>query len=212
MQTPNVADALASTGPTGLARVLEALAHSKPNADRSPEALKRHADATTFVSTLLDAPTYEERIAARLAALEKCLPIGGHDISVVMRRERGAPVVSISCYVSRGYNDHFRTVAPTFDEAADEFAAQLVARAAEFDDKRVRRLALRVIELTADFGECTAAQLRRENDSAELSAELRKRVTDEANRLATSGQPFVIVDAPAGNGAPSDDEDETDGD
>lgn len=96
---------------------------------------------------------------------------------------------------------------PRFEIYADDldtlFArgkAECEARGDEFAKKLVRQMALRVIELTADFGSCSVSQLRGAQFSDEQVKFYGAMACAEADQIASNG-PFAIIEERGANAA-----------
>ncbi len=104
--------------------------------------------------------------------------------------EKGA---SASLY-PRGvsYDPAVRAVATTFDELIINLRSEWAKFSDEFDRKQTRLLAIAIIELTADQGECAEPALRGRGFSQADIDRLGEKAAEEATRLSTLG-PFAIV-------------------
>lgn len=74
-------------------------------------------------------------------------------------------------------------------------------RKSKLNAEKIRRMALAVIEVTADKGECLPADLRARSFSDAEIKSFGTLACEEAQRLADAG-PFSISDGNTGNGAP----------
>lgn len=92
--------------------------------------------------------------------------------------------------------------AATFAEAVDKLGCAWEARRSLADKATIRKMALAIIEITTDQGECSDAALRGAGFSQHQVAAMGALACSEATRLAAGG-PFSIVKT-AGRNAPSD--------
>lgn len=83
------------------------------------------------------------------------------------------------------------------EKSRDEIAARADHRAVAV----TRAMALKIIEITADLGECTDRALRAEFDAKDVTA-YSARAAEQANELASNG-PFSVVITDGANGQPA---------
>jgi len=93
-----------------------------------------------------------------------------------------------------------RAAAATFDELIIKLRSEWVKVREEYDRKQTRLLAVAIIELTADQGECAEPALRGRGFPQADIDRLGEKASEEATRLSTLG-PFTIVKT-AGRNAP----------
>lgn len=101
----------------------------------------------------------------------------------------------------------FEVQADTFTELFDAVKAKWIEHAAKYRAEMIRKMALKIITITANIGHCTDAALRgtfefSEKDVTTYGAE----ACAEANEIAGKG-PFEIVTLGGANGAPDTTED-----
>lgn len=99
-----------------------------------------------------------------------------------------------------------------FSVEADDFAALAQAAQAKWDEhcdvhrqRTIRKMALEIIQITAEFGECTDAALRGTTFTADEVARYGADACADATAIAANG-PFSIVTHGGANGAPAEDE------
>ena len=138
-----------------------------------------------------DLTTAEARDAFN--ALAKEIGSGRIFVSLNDKSWARAPALHASVYGVRGMGDdrRFAVEADTFRDLIDEIRAKHAETADVHDKATIRKMALKIIELTADFGECTDAALRQHFDAKEV-AQLGERAAADANEIAAGG-PFSIV-------------------
>ena len=121
---------------------------------------------------------------------------------------RGGVHAHISVYpvgMGRGtYNDTILGIGLTWRDAFDDVRAKWAVVAAQQAEKLLRKMAIEIIQQTADRGECTDASLRAVFSPADVEQFGTAAIT-EANKLADGG-PFAIVPVPGNN--PPEDQDE----
>ena len=93
----------------------------------------------------------------------------------------------------------FSVEADTFDELFALAEAAWAKRQADYRAKIIRSMALEIIRLTADHGECTDAALRA-TFSVEEVARFGKEAVKDANAIASNG-PFAIAIMKGANAA-----------
>lgn len=130
--------------------------------------------------------------------------IGAHadvfvSISLGGRRE---PALYGNVYVNgMSHGISFSEEADTFDAMLEKLTAKWVSHKEEHERQFVRKLALRIIEVTAEIGECTDAALRGRDFSTEDVIRYGERACTEANDIAGRG-PFKLRMLGQSNGAP----------
>lgn len=97
-------------------------------------------------------------------------------------------------------NQAFMVFADDLSALLDKALAKWAEHAAEYRRQMVRKMALAVIRITAECGQCTDAALRQQFAEEDVEALSADAVTD-ANTIAGNG-PFSVVALPRGNGAP----------
>jgi len=90
--------------------------------------------------------------------------------------------------------------AMTFEALFEELEREHASYKAQHHASKVRRMALKIIELTAIHGECDDARLRGGDFGAAEVAELGDEACAEANRMASNG-PFKITRMVGSNAA-----------
>lgn len=88
----------------------------------------------------------------------------------------------------------------TWESALAEVREAWGAKRADFEIAIVRNIALAIIRITFDMGECTEQALRVEFSAADIER-FGSAAIERANTMA-EGAPFSIVGSDAGNGAP----------
>lgn len=103
------------------------------------------------------------------------------------------PALNASVYGPRGVvgEMRFSVSADTFAELIEAVRAKHAETRDAHDATAIRAMALKIIELTADHGECTDAALRQHFDAGDV-ARLGDRAAADANEIAAGG-PFAIV-------------------
>ncbi|MES3028531.1 MAG: hypothetical protein V4820_11835 [Pseudomonadota bacterium] len=93
----------------------------------------------------------------------------------------------------------FHVKADTYRETLAKVAAEWEARGATYIATTIREMALAIITITADLGECTDAALRAKFDAADI-ARYGERACEQATSMASNG-PFSIVKLTGANDA-----------
>jgi hypothetical protein len=93
-----------------------------------------------------------------------------------------------------------RVAAADLDELFEKLTAGWAECSARYRAETVRKMALRIINLTAENGECTDAALRGDVFSAGDVKMFGAEACEEANRIAAKG-PFSIVSIKGANAA-----------
>lgn len=93
----------------------------------------------------------------------------------------------------------FSFEAETFEEALRLGREKWEAQRIKHEARVVRQIALAIIRITAEQGECTDAALRQEFDSEDI-ARFGKLAIEDANAIAANG-PFAIVHMQGANAA-----------
>lgn len=94
---------------------------------------------------------------------------------------------------------HFSVTADSYRETIQKIEAEWASKADTHAAKTVREMALAIISITADVGECTDAALRAQFDAADV-IRYGKRACDEATEIAGLG-PFSITTLGGANDA-----------
>ena len=89
------------------------------------------------------------------------------------------------------YQSHFGVSANTYRELVEKIEAEWAVRGETHAAKTTREMALAIISITADQGECTDAALRATFDAADV-ARYGERACEQATEMASNG-PFSIV-------------------
>ena len=120
-------------------------------------------------------------------------------VSVTVKNDVGLPV-SACCYFDGIVGDEKAfTLGKTFEEALRSLRNVVESRRAEREAKTIRAMAVSIIQLTADYGECTDAALRAEFSNSELEA-YGEAAIEQANQLSAN-RPFNIVAIVGANAA-----------
>ena len=145
--------------------------------------------------------TQIERLQAKLAALHDEVGPKAY-ISITVRADR----LSGSLYThgiapSRDTPDAFDVWSDLRDPIAivDDLHAKWLAERERRCGRTLERMALEIIRLTAEFGECTDAALRAEFDPKSI-ADLAGKAVERANEMASNG-PFSIRTTALANAA-----------
>lgn len=112
-------------------------------------------------------------------------------------------VVAMHVYTDgAGHGMTFSLSAASFEEIVPELRAKWDAHRTEHERQFVRKIAIKIIEITALVGECTDAALRGANFTDEEIARFGERACADANDIAGRG-PFTVRKLEAkSNGAP----------
>lgn len=140
---------------------------------------------------------------AELAAIVK--EVGPSADVYAMISTGGSKPIHVSLYPTGMGVDRraFMLQVETFEEALTATRAKWAEQKEEHERQLVRRMALRIIEITALTGECTDAALRGDKFSTEEVARYGERACADANDIAGRG-PFAIVKLGQSNGAPAE--------
>lgn len=126
----------------------------------------------------------------------------GHkaDLFVTLGREHEKALM-LSCYPNGiGRDALFRVDADDF-ETLFSIAQEKWAELSQVQRQRsIRKMALEIIRITAEMGECSDAALRAEHFSAEDLARYGADAVADANEIANNG-PFTIVSGASANAA-----------
>lgn len=119
--------------------------------------------------------------------------------SIASNREEGERPIFLSVY-TEGILDSSSRISyhgTDFDELIAEVRLDLKSKITILEAKRIREIALAIIEVTAENGGCTVSDLRMRFDTSILNR-LSKEACSEANRMSGLG-PFYIDDLPNSN-------------
>jgi hypothetical protein len=94
---------------------------------------------------------------------------------------------------------YLRVEGDSFEEVIDLLTAKWSEHAAEHRTQAIKKMALKIISLTADFGQCSDAALREEFDAGQI-ASLGEEACALANSMAGKG-PFAILRLAGANAA-----------
>lgn len=115
-----------------------------------------------------------------------------------------APPLAGHVYVNgMCHGSTFSEEAETFDDLLQKLTAKWASHKDEHEKQFVRKLALRIIEITAEIGECTDAALRGRDFSTEDVIRYGERACAEANDIAGKG-PFKLRMLGRSNRAPAE--------
>ena len=108
-------------------------------------------------------------------------------------------LILASCYPYGVGKDHcIRATGDTFEDALDELRAKIAEDQEKIDAATVRKLALKIIELTMDLGECSISALRGAGFDQWKITRFGDAACEQAGKMA-AGAPFVIVTANSNN-------------
>lgn len=114
------------------------------------------------------------------------------------------PALLASAYVNgMVHGMTFSEKADTFDELLEQLTAKWASYKEEHERQFVRKLALRIIEITAETGECTDAALRGRDFTKEDVIRYGERACAEADDIAGRG-PFKLRMLGGANNAPAE--------
>lgn len=129
-------------------------------------------------------------VQAELLKLPNEFPIGAHIYCRITSVD-----VTISVY-PKGILDQERVEGTSrndnFSEAFAELRSAWMARRERYDVEMIRNMALAIIRITADRGQCDAFALRADKFTQEDIDAYGERAVEDANRIAAGG-PFSIV-------------------
>lgn len=144
----------------------------------------------------------EFQVAAR--ALSKEIGTQAEIFATVSLGAHKAPPLYGHIYVNgMGHGVSFSEDAETFDELLQKLTTKWAEHKDEHEKQFVRKLALRIIEITAALGECTDAALRGRDFSTEDVIRYGERACAEANDIAGKG-PFKLRMLGRSNRAPAE--------
>lgn len=124
--------------------------------------------------------------------------------SILATRFRDEATISAQVYVEgMGHGMTFAVNGEAFDVIVPAICAKWDEYKAEHERQFVRKMAIKVIEITALVGECTDAALRGANFTDKEIARFGERACADANDIAGRG-PFTLRKLAPGNGAPED--------
>lgn len=123
--------------------------------------------------------------------------------SISSARFRDEATISAHVYVQgMGQNMTFSVSGETFDLVVPSLRAKWDEHKAEHERQFTRKIAIKIIEITALIGECTDAALRDANFTDEDISRFGERACADANDIAGRG-PFTLRKLRSGNGAPA---------
>lgn len=141
-----------------------------------------------------------KEIVAEMARIEQLL--GGPPATVYVHVGRGDHPLSATCYMSgiaSRDERRFGAVAHEWDELFENIKIAWRSYEATYVFETVRKIALEIIKITAERGECSEAAIRACRDlSPEQIDAFIDRAVDDANAIASNG-PFSVIRV-AGNG------------
>ena len=127
--------------------------------------------------------------------------IGPHAYVFLDVSSGGPENISIRVYpAGLGRDSALRVQATDWDGALTAMREKWAERSDEYRRKTVRKMALEIIRITAELGECTDAALRAGEFTPEEVAQLGAEAIADANAIASNG-PFAIVAAAKANAA-----------
>jgi len=125
----------------------------------------------------------------------------GDKAYVSVRLDMSPKPLSANIYLDGVCKDcSYECGAMTFEALFEDMERELANYKAQHHASKVRRMALKIIELTAIHGECDDARLRGGDFGAAEVAELGDEACAEANRMASNG-PFKITRMVGSNAA-----------
>jgi hypothetical protein len=137
---------------------------------------------------------------AELTAIAK--DMGAHaDVTALISANGNAIFLSIYPAGMGTEKPWFSLRGDTFEEALAAIRAKWGEYRDEHERQMTRRMALRIIEITAQLGECTDAALRGDVFSTDDVTRYGARACTEANDIAGRG-PFKLIMLGSSNGAP----------
>lgn len=104
--------------------------------------------------------------------------------------------------MDHGNKGYFSVEADDFETILLKVRAKWAEYAAEFRTQTLRKMALAIIRITSEIGQCTDASLRQDFSADEVKR-FGAEACGEANAMAGKG-PFEIVTLGGANGAPAD--------
>ena len=111
----------------------------------------------------------------------------------------GKGLIAANCYpYGVGRDHHVHATGSTFKETLDELRAKIAADQSKIDVATTRKLALKIIELTMDLGECSISALRGAGFDEWKITRFGAAACEQAGKMA-AGAPFVIVMANSNN-------------
>ena len=137
-----------------------------------------------------------------LSALAKRITTPNPHVSIFFH-DTGKQPIRGSIYTNWPYGDPSVSVdGDDWETLIKDLGSAWDAHYATHQKQRTRDIALEIIRITSEKGECTDAALRGFKFSAKEIEELGAAAISEANRMAANG-PFSIVSAGKSNGAPA---------
>lgn len=109
--------------------------------------------------------------------------------------------LKVSVYPSGVKDFAFAVMAPSFDQLFERLSEKWEQHKVKHDAEMIRKIALEIIKITADRGECTPAALRQASFSKRDIERYGKAACADADEIAGKG-PFTIVPEKAGANAP----------
>lgn len=111
----------------------------------------------------------------------------------------GNTLISAQCFPYGVGKDHcIRATGDTFEDALDELRSKIADDQQKIDTATVRKLALKIIELTMDLGECSISALRGAGFDQWKIKRFGAAACEQAGKMA-AGAPFVILTANSNN-------------